>query len=415
MWIKLLLASLFPALYHAVWKTYSCRGQASWPITSNDNVEATNNFQNWVKMRMNDFENCRKNRVIRQADRGSGIGSSISQSLHLLIYALESDQIYRPETAWLWADRPELCTLSINSYDCFSQPLSFCQKFNITFNETTPTTLGFNMSKGMIFSSSPLDVCDMGRRSKKPLIWVMGQLILYHMRPRMDIAEDMKKRINYVFDTSNPPQTRVSETFEPSKDYFGVTIGVHIRSGNPDGGRRPSNISDAFNYITGIILKDMDSSGRYIQMIYICSDDLEGAGIISEEHMIATYSYKELNQNYTIKILNHTQFNEKGEVETNLHKAIAYNLTRPSPRLVYLEFLTDIEILVSCDIFIGAHSNVYTLVASLRMARYPTRPLNWTSYIDTHRNPAIIYNEQLNHHFWHQSYGGFDGGASFWN
>eukprot|EP01038_Epipyxis_sp_PR26KG_P011955 gene11955-16002_t len=47
-----------------------------------------------------------------------------------------------------------------------------------------------------------------------------------------------------------------------------------------------------------------------------------------------------------------------------------------------LENIADIEILAAADVFIGSLSNVYAMVASLRLSRYPERPLNNTCLID---------------------------------
>lgn len=63
---------------------------------------------------------------------------------------------------------------------------------------------------------------------------------------------------------------------------------------------------------------------------------------------------------------------------------------RPHARAIYVEYLADIEISVAADIYIGSRSNVYSIAASLRMARHPDRPLQDTCFIDSRMQPFAL-------------------------
>ena len=114
------------------YSSYTCRGSLPWNITTDDNIEATRIFQNWLTARMNDFKKCQNKEVVRSVFEGHGIGSSIFSSIKEFIFALEAGKLYRPETPWLWADIAENCTFGINAYDCFSQPLSYCDHIPVS-------------------------------------------------------------------------------------------------------------------------------------------------------------------------------------------------------------------------------------------------------------------------------------------
>ena len=397
---------------YAWYSPFTCVGRIKWPITTEDNIRASKKIQNWIAMQMNNFSNCNRDSVISQLLVGFGIGSSIWSSLKLLVLGLESGRIYRPETQWLWADKPENCTFEIDSYDCFSELISHCFHHEGTNTSADHKTI-FNVTEGQAYSPTSLDICDMGKKSRKPVIWVAGQLVRYHTRIRLDLMDEFISRVNMILDYDLPS---VTEGVDPPPDIKGLTVGVHIRVGSPDNNRKNSRIKDALDYINQEIIPEVEAMGKFVKSVYLCSHDQDLAGIVNEQHMLVTFPPK---HNYTYRVLAHTTFShsrlKNAEAEVALRLSKQHNISRPPAKDIYVEFLADVEILTRCDIFIGAHSNVYALVASLRMARYPARRLHWTLYLDSRKGfVPVTEKDDGGHLFWKESFRGFDGGSSFW-
>ena len=75
---------------------------------------------------------------------------------------------------------------------------------------------------------------------------------------------------------------------------------------------------------------------------------------------------------FSMYYFNH--LHSKLNVKINMNSIICMDVTT---------ILSDIEILVAADVFIGSHSNVYAMAASLRLSKhYPEKPLNHTCLID---------------------------------
>lgn len=52
----------------------------------------------------------------------------------------------------------------------------------------------------------------------------------------------------------------------------------------------------------------------------------------------------------------------------------------PRARDVYLEYVTDVEVFTRAHIFVGSHSNVYALVAALRMTLFPISAVHFGAW-----------------------------------
>lgn len=250
----------------------------------------------------------------------------------------------------------------------------------------------------------------MGILSKKPMVWVFGQLLHYHLRLRSDIQLEVNNIMNIVFnDKSVIIQHHHRNKF--SRD-IGKTIGIHIRYGGSalDGQRQSLNITDFLPFIDQKV-KEIELKGFYVSMVYICSNELELAGVFSSEFMMEMYP-----RTYRYSVLKHISFNGL-EPELVL---LAQNNDKtteniPSRRDIFIEYINDIEILTKCDYFIGSHSNIYAIVGGLRLARHPHRPLSSTCFIESRWTPHYLVCEGSteSQRFWRDSYQ-FIGGSLYW-
>ena len=113
--------------------------------------------------------------------------------------------------------------MGIKTIDCFALPLSHCTKLNekyqlLSYNYSASYRDAYNLSS-LILSGEDRDICDMGAMLSKPTIWVLGQLLLYHLRPRAGIEEEIQRRVRLALDLSSPKSPGV------------LTLAMHIRSG----------------------------------------------------------------------------------------------------------------------------------------------------------------------------------------
>jgi hypothetical protein len=73
----------------------------------------------------------------------------------------------------------------------------------------------------------------LARVTKKPLLWIFGQIIDYMIRLRPDMVPEMMARKARGLDSAIEMDGRKDLSMRK-----GVTIGVHIRGRNPDAGRK---------------------------------------------------------------------------------------------------------------------------------------------------------------------------------
>jgi hypothetical protein len=108
-----------------------------------------------------------------------------------------------------------------------------------------------------------------------------------------------------------------------------------------------------------IYAERLQLEGRPVGVVYLCSD-LPEDNIRSSEYMAQQFP-----RNWTYVVLPHISLGS-GEAELKMKNK---DLPKPPKKDLYIEYLTDIEILASSTVLIGTLSNVYLLAASLRVAR----------------------------------------------
>lgn len=224
---------------------YTCKGNI-YNITRSNNEEAANLFQRWLQWRQNQADRCESGKVESSTQYGFGLGASILESIKKMLIAIETGEkallilvrydfsniilsatgrIYRPHSTWLWSEDqyPENCTMGVKVIDCFSLPLSQCFKVKEQF-KILPYAFP-DPYKGLYDKSTEdlrnpdRDICDMGAMAAKPTIWVLGQLLFYHLRSNPTIEAEVQKRVRAALEPPSP--------LPPGS----LTLAMHIRSG----------------------------------------------------------------------------------------------------------------------------------------------------------------------------------------
>jgi hypothetical protein len=376
---------------------YECSG--NWNITYSDNRQAGKVFLNWLKAFQNDANRCKANKISRGTSAFSGIGSSYNLATVDFLKQLELGNIYEPSRWWLWANRDNNCTFGKPSFGCFSKPYTYCGHEKLGYDDENWSN--FNLEAANNFSTIPLDICQMAITSKKPYVWITGQLLHFLLNPRHDVREIVSKRMSLVYPINNKH----------------ITIGVHIRGGQPDGQRKALKVTDVLKKVDEKV-EELKLTGKIVTQVFMCSDTQE-TNIISKEYMTKMYP-----RNFSYVILPHLNYSVGTEAEyilrdqTTGNKNNNISILIPTDFDIYAEWFTDVEILTHADVFIGSHSNIYITVAALRIARFPERPMRDTGYFDTRYDPPVWMEEGGNPihgtPIWKNAYGGFRGGVAFW-
>jgi hypothetical protein len=216
----------------------------------------------------------------------------------------------------------------------------------------------------------------------------MGQLFKYFMAPREDVYQKVRDRFALVY---------------PNLNTDSVSIGVHLRGGKPDVGRKPLQLDEMMTQIDDTVAR-LAKANQTVSQVYICSDE-QDTNIISAEHMSKLYPRK-----FRYAILPHLNYSMGTEAEW----AFADKKKNLSPADVYAEFLADIHILAHADVFIGSRSNIYIVVAALRAASYPDRPLENCGYLDSLSSPPKYVGETHQGAACFHEFDGWDNDSSFW-
>eukprot|EP00667_Euglena_gracilis_P010337 EG_transcript_10520 len=383
---------------------YWCRHEPPWPVNLSTSAEAATVFHRWLYARQFDQRHCptafRPNLGFTH-----GLGSSVLESVRLMMKSLDEGVIYRPKGDWPWAARDATkCHLRIMSIDCFSLPLSVCHAPRA--DVAAFTAPGFNFSRAL--AEFPLrgstHACKIAKALQKPTLWVLASLIRYHWRFPPALQQQIDEKVRHALGGRPealvdlqahtvrhpggpaPNAARADPTaaaWEGNASQWDVSkrtlsVALHVRSGQPDGGRKPLDVGQ---YIRAVdrMGELLAPAGYNITHVYLCSNVPELA-LVSVDHVRAKHP-----RNYTYTMLPHVSFGNK-EAELVL-KAKKHKQKVPPARAVFVEYVTDIEVMVKADIFIGTYSNLYTLTASLRGLHFPHRPPNHTCYLDSREDP----------------------------
>lgn len=382
-----------------------------WELTSRHNEQAIHDFQVWITRRQFDSDICSSRGVLDKL-HDYGIGSAFIQGAALLGQAIEQGKIYRPNPTrtWLWAESVAAnCSLGIKSLDCFNLPISVCGLTTAEARSAQSLFKNSQMTASQTQSTHTVSICHLALRYKKPLIWIFGQLLDYLLRPRPELIPYITHRIQAALQL---PMEQLPYFFDRhALRYFmsTSTIAVHIRGGNPDAGRKVIPLS---YYIAAIDAKakELAESNRPVRSVYVCSDD---PSLIDELRLL-------YRRPWPIITLPHLILGKKGVEQEDALRAV--RTQEISRRTLVMEYLADIEILTAADVFIGSHSNVYAMAASLRLSRHAdTLSLNSTCLIDyrtvdksLHCEGSVIARKFWSSEFIDLGFQDTDDGKSYW-
>jgi len=205
------------------------------------------------------------------------------------------------------------------------------------------------------------DICRIGRTIKKSMSWVVGQYLSYIVRPRHDIQAMIHRRTRSIF-------RDIDKSIQSS-------IAVHYRSGEPDFNRRVVSL-DVYMAAVKMKANELASMGRPVSVVYLASQDN------NNNFHNSSYMQMRYGGNYTFKFLppyavsDDIDPSKEVEIELREHPLV--------PRQPYVvEFLSDFQLMVKADVFIGSVSTIYMIAMLLRYAKHPTRSKGHTCLIDS--------------------------------
>lgn len=336
---------------------FNC-GSDAWELNYTDHHEMRRRFNEWI-FAWQFACDWKRNGISHESAGNGGIGSAVMFESKYFMKTIELNAIYRPLHTnfpyWLWADRnASVCTLGIQSYDCYFEPTSDCglnvprtaqleQQIKEVIEEKH--ALDF-MAENYAKYRGNMDICGMAKKMRKSVKWVHAQLVMYLSRPRPDLKAEIQSKKHAVFH-GIPKQ--------------GLTIGIQLRGGEPDNGRIAlNNISSIMQTIDIFVARVEKERNTPVAMVFFCSN-LPEENYISAEYMTAAYP-----RHYVYRAFNHTELG-KGEFELILQAASnSYADKRFS---LMVDFYADVEIMAECDYIIGSNSNVYMVAALYRAGR----------------------------------------------
>jgi hypothetical protein len=183
-----------------------------------------------------------------------------------------------------------------------------------------------------------------------------------------------------------------------------VTASLHVRNGHPDGHRLPfrgiEHLATLDKYA-----EELARENKTICTVFVASDRLE--------HTVFADSKKMSRIPYNIKTLEHIKLpGNDSEIEpmlAEMHASGKYKFED-----IYIEYLVDLHLLAMADIYIGSHSNFFSIIAGLRAVWFPEAPYNYTAFLDSHVKPPQLVTLDNSKYFWDGwMEGGFIGGVPF--
>lgn len=326
------------AAYHCA----DCKHYKSWEVDYSNNTADSTDLQNYFYLFQNSLERCKQFPLDKNTKAGGGLGHGYAVSFPKYFFlALESGRSMRPVSDWLWADKEFFnCTLGIHSIDCYNDPIGFCGVPG--YENQLIKDVNYSSTRiGRLLGSENPDICNIGLKLKKPLIWVYAQVITYLTQFRQDVALAIKKRYDQAF----------------SKNVKGgLTLAAHYRTGQLDRGRWVVGLNDFIRVLdTKISEEGLKSIDNNVTMVYLASHIHDNTTFTSTEQMTRDYP----NRPYDFSILpimNVVSHNDSIQELEYMLKAGAgvFNRTRHSVATHVMEYLADVEIMVNADIFIGS-------------------------------------------------------------
>ena len=427
------------------WNVFECSHSKPWPVDWDDDGAATIEFQNYINANQYD---CDSGRPIQQDTSANfGIGAALSFSAIDLIKTFEYSAIYRPTGDWNWASAPGCSMHSTNTWggttnrtryfvDCYFTPLSTCMPVGMPYNtDVSISDFRRNLTAAKAYLKYPTDTCTAAFKTKKSLLWVFGNFVQYHMRLNSALVPKIAAKIDSVFPDrhrlrnknyfleghpldnieklntekalgKNRPSRRRrlrSSEFKQIDEKTCVTAALHVRNGMPDGHRHSLSGVEHIEMLDKFAV-EFALQNKKICEVYVSAFNLDDT-IFANPNKMANIAYN-------IKTLNRTDIpDKKTETEYVLNSLKAAGF--PVHDIV-AEYLLDIMLMGIADIYIGSHSNLFTIAAGLRRVWHPTAPMNHTSFLNSIFSPPHWVPLDQSVDFWNSwpmNEGGFRGGV----
>lgn len=263
------LSSTCYAAYHMG----ACSHYPAWPVDFSDSEEAMTDFQQFIQLWQFDNQRCEKGPVTSLAAGGFGI-SIVYTNMKNFFLSLEFGKVFRPMGHYFWADtNSSECTLGIDSLDCYHELLSPCglKGFEHMMIAKDPNATKVDRA---IYPSLITDMCMLGTVTKKPMVWVLGQMIHYETRLNKRILPLVKSRVQTVMQKRNRSTT-------------GIVMAVHVRAGKPDRGRRVLSM-DTYMEAVDLKAKELAELGQHVELVYFASQHHEST-FVSVDYMNQHY------------------------------------------------------------------------------------------------------------------------------
>lgn len=389
---------------NSIMAPFSCPGDnEAWSIVSEDAMISGQRIQNWLYNRQHQCD------ITRYHDQphNSGIGSTINRAVAHFIQALELGQRYRPQFEWFYSpiNATSECSTKKPFVDCFHLPLSHCD----TPIERKDKVLTMPAQSFDYFDlPGPRSFCDICRSFNKPALWLYGQATKYLLRLPATTQESVDLKLTQFLKFHQEVSSKRRSSDSSSSSLKCLSAGIHVRAGAPDGHRNPFDGTAhlaALREMNGWLLKE----GKAICTVFVAGDHLETSVFASrfgewgkkpvkgrqpislEEDGMVLYFIPRYNTGVSELELFWDELKKSGNTEFTIKD-------------LYVEYITDLHILSSLDVYVGAHSNVFALVDAMRTVYRPDARSDLTCYLDSRRRTRVCRNMGEMRSFWHDSF-----------
>eukprot|EP01034_Spumella_vulgaris_P037625 gene37625-46418_t len=154
-----------------------------------------------------------------------------------------------------------------------------------------------------------------------------------------------------------------------------TTIGVHVRNGNLDFGRKVVGLQYYID-IVDRIAATLRTTSRPVGLVFLCSH-IQEENVVSSQHIHTTY-----RRDFKWVVLPHEKLEHNAEVEyifKDTNNPLAHSMNRHA---LAVQYYADLHALSRADYFVGSNSNMYTVVASMRIVNGIFKHANDTCMVD---------------------------------
>eukprot|EP00981_Chlorochromonas_danica_P010466 scaffold3237_cov179-Ochromonas_danica.AAC.8 len=229
--------------------------------------------------------------------------------------------------------------------------------------------------------------CDICRAFNKPALWLYGQVVKYLLRFPAVTQEVVDKKVTQFLQVHQ--EVSAKHRSSSTSAVKCLSAGIHVRGGAPDGRRVPF---DGTAHLA--TLREMNGwlskEGKAICTVFVAGDHLETSTFASrfgewgnkpvknrgpltlEEDGMTLYFIPRYNTGIA-------------ELELGLDRVKNAANVEFTMKDLYVEYVTDLQILSTLDVYVGSHSNVFALVDAMRTVYRPDARSDLTCFLDSRR------------------------------